>query len=101
MTRLIVASETRTPLTCSYQAQCSRSVASGAAARRAGSASARAAALSGGGPWRGRGTRPPVSRRSARYRLTVARPTPKTRAAALRVIPPSTAASTRSRRSSE
>ena len=101
MTRLMVVSATRTPEVSSYQAQCSASVASGWDARRAGSAAASAAVLSGGGPRRGRGASAPVSRRSARYRFTVARPSPKRRAASLRDIPPSTAAMTRSRRSSE
>jgi hypothetical protein len=101
MTRLIVVSATRTPAVSAYQAQCSASVASGASARRGGSAAASADILIEGGPRRGRGAKAPLSRRSARYRLTVARPTPKVRAASLRGIPPSTAATIRSRRSSE
>ena len=101
MARLIVGPDTRTPAAASYQTQCSANVASGAVARRGGSASARPAALIGGGPRRGRGASAPVSRRRARYRFTVARPTPKTRAASLRAIPPSTAAMIRDRKSSE
>ena len=101
MTRLIVVSATRTPDVASYQAQCSASVASGQASRRGGSAATSAAVTIGGGPRRGRGASAPVSRRRARYRFTVARPRPNTRAASLRGIPPSTAATMRDRRSSE
>src|SRR5439155_20592939 len=101
ITRLIVVSATRTPLAASYQAQCSSRVASGMASRRGGSAAASADILIGNGPRLRRGASAPVCRRSARYRLTVARPTPKVRAASLLVIPPSTAATIRSRRSSE
>jgi hypothetical protein len=101
MTRLIVAIDTRTPDVSSYQARVSSSVASGCAASRAGNAAAKGAVLIGGGPWRGRGATAPVWRRSCRYRVSVARETPKTRATSLRGIPPSTAATTRSRRSSE
>src|SRR6185295_17602123 len=53
ISRLIVGPETRTVESCSYQAQCSARVASGAASRRAGSMPRSAAVLVGGGPRRG------------------------------------------------
>jgi hypothetical protein len=99
--RLIVGPEIRTPKSAAYQAQCSANVASGATASRVGSTSRNLAVLIGGRPRRGRGASAPVSRRKATYRFTVARPTSKTRAASLRVIPPSTAAMIRDRKSSE
>ena len=101
MARLIVAVETRTPAASAYQAQCSANVASGAASSRGGSAAASGPTFTGGAPRRGLGASPPVCRRSRRYRFTVAGETPKVRAASPRGIPPSTAATTRDRRSSE
>ncbi len=101
MAPLIGTPETRTLPVPLDQAQCSARVAAGAFARRPGSASRRAAASIAGSPWRGRGASAPVSRRNARYRLTVARPTPQVRAASPRGIPPATAPTIRSRRFSE
>ena len=99
--RPIVAALTAIPRPASHNRQCSASVASGYASNWGTSPARSAASFTEAIPGRGDGASPPVSRRRFRYRLIVATDTPNTRAAASRGIPPSTAVTTRSRKSTE
>jgi hypothetical protein len=97
----MVATLTRTPWASAHRAQCSASVASGAASSCARSAAAWAGPIRAVRPGSGRGASEPRRRRWATYRWTVARPTPNVSAAAVWVAPASTARTIRSRRSRE
>ena len=99
--RDIVAGLTQTPVIAAHWAQCSLSVASGAArtwATRAGSASR---AIRRDRPGRGEAATEPVWRCRWRHRLIVLSPTPKRRAASAWGRPASMAPTSRSRRSAE
>jgi hypothetical protein len=99
--RLIVAMLTSPPAVWLHQEQWASSVASACAASRAGNASSNASRLRAGGPGIGFGARSPVSRRCFSQRFIVANDTANVCTASARFIPPSTAATTRSRKSSE
>src|SRR3712207_6820181 len=100
--RDIVAVDTTTPV-CSAKAEaCSASVASAAASSRAASHACTRAFFSGLGPCRCTdGAKLPVVRRRARYRSTLRTDTSNRAATWAGLIPASTAATTRSRRSIE
>ena len=99
--RLIVAVLTVPPVVSSHQVQCSSSVASACSANRAGSASAKASPLTATGPGIGFGARLPVSRCCFNHRLIVGSDTRNVVATADLAVPVATAATTRSRKSSE
>ena len=99
--RLIVAVLTVTPVASSHQAQCSSRVASACSASRAGSAAANASPLTATGPGIGFGARLPVSRCCFNHRLIVGTDTRNVPATSDRAVPLVTAATTRSRKSSE
>ena len=99
--RDIVARLSGTPVVSSHRAQCSASVASGAARTWATSAGSASRATRRRRPGRGEATTPPVSWRRRRHRLIVLTLTPKRRAASAWGRPASMAPSSRSRRSAE
>src|SRR5687768_7104671 len=99
--RLIVAVLTSVSAVSRHQAQCSSSVASACSASRAGNASSSASRLIAGGPGIGFGARSPVARRCFSHRLIVGSETANVSTASARLIPRSTAPTTRRRKSSE
>jgi hypothetical protein len=99
--RLIVAVLTSPPVRSCHQEQCCSSVASACSASRAGRASNSASRLSAGGPGIGFGASTPVSRRCFSHRLIVGSDTANVSTTSDRLVPRSTAATTRSRKSSE
>ena len=101
MARLIVAVLTSTVAVSRHQEQCSSRVASDRSASRAGSASSSASRLLAGGPGIGFGASFPVSRRCFNQRLIVGSDTANAPTTSDRLVPRSTAATTRSRKSSE
>ena len=100
MARLIVARLTSWPDRSRHQQQCSSKVASDRAARRSGRAAGSPAVFTADGPGTGFGVSPPASRRRLSQRLIVGSDTANTRATSARAIPPSTASTTRTRKSS-
>ena len=99
---LLETADTTTPRWLAKALTCSASVASAAASSRSGSQACSCCFFCGSGPCRcAVGARLPVLRRRVRYRPTVLTDTWKVTAACSWVIPPSTAATTRSRRSIE
>ena len=100
--RDIADSDTGSPPAARNAATCSARVASAAASSRAGSQACSCRRCLGSRPCRcSVAARPPVARRRARYRSTVRSDTPNRSAACDWLIPSSTAATIRSRKSIE
>ena len=99
--RLIVAVLTSPPVRSCHQEQCSSSVASACSTSRSGSAASSASRLTAGGPGIGFGASAPVSRCCFNHRLIVGSETANVATTSARFVPRLTAATTRSRKSSE
>ena len=97
----MVSMLTRIPCARSQAAQCSASVASGVAANWASRAACWSVPIRRRAPGSGFGRKSPLARCWRTYRSTVARPTPSSRATTLFGWPASTAATIRSRISTE
>ncbi len=99
--RLIVDGLTSSPDTAYHQVHCSASVASACVARRAGNAAANPRVLTAGRPGTGFIDRSPCARHCFNHRFSVASETINCSVTSARGTPRLTAATTRSRRSSE
>jgi hypothetical protein len=99
--RLIVAVLTATPAVSRHHEHNSANVDAGRSVRRSGRAACSGAIFNGGAPGTGFGVSLPVSRFKRSHRSTVGKDTSKRAATSLRRCPPSTATTTRSRKSSE